>query len=250
MLGYKQLGSGDKKVIVLHGWFSDQTMFDSLEHALDLKTFTYILPAYRGYGDSKDLSGRYDMAEISSDVLALADSLGWQQFSLIGHSMGGMAVQRILADAPNKVEKIIALTPVPTSGTPLDEEGQKLFGEAATNMDNRRAIIDLTTGHRLTPAWIDYMAEYSSQTATQEAFHHYMLAWTQTDFLDDIINNPIPIKIIVGEHDLAISEELMQQTYMQWYPNAELEVIPNSGHYPMEETPIALATSIEQFLGV
>ena len=33
------------------------------------------------------------------------------------------------------------------------------------------------------------------------------------------------------------------------FPDAELEVLPNAGHYPMFETPVALATSIEEFLG-
>ena len=34
-----------------------------------------------------------------------------------------------------------------------------------------------------------------------------------------------------------------------WGPSAELEVVPNAGHYPMYETPAALAASIEEFLG-
>jgi len=41
---------------------------------------------------------------------------------------------------------------------------------------------------------------------------------------------------------------VMKATFLAWYPNAELEVMQNAGHYPMDETPVALATSIENFL--
>ncbi|MEP7025102.1 MAG: alpha/beta hydrolase [Actinomycetota bacterium] len=61
--------------------------------------------------------------------------------------------------------------------------------------------------------------------------------------------NQAAVKVIVGEHDPALSAAVMEQTWLAFYPNAELEVLANAGHYPMFETPVALATSIEEFLG-
>ena len=55
--------------------------------------------------------------------------------------------------------------------------------------------------------------------------------------------------MIVGENDPALSAEVMEQTWLVYFPEAELAVLPNAGHYPMFETPVALATSIEGFLG-
>jgi pimeloyl-ACP methyl ester carboxylesterase len=40
----------------------------------------------------------------------------------------------------------------------------------------------------------------------------------------------------------------MEQAWLQVYPNSELEVLRGTGHYPMFETPVALAMSIEEFL--
>ena len=43
--------------------------------------------------------------EIATDALALADELGFASFSLIGHSMGGMAIERIAALAPERAAR-------------------------------------------------------------------------------------------------------------------------------------------------
>jgi len=90
-IGHEIMGQGPHKVIVLHGWFGDHTTFRPMRDALSLDEFTYAMVAYRGYGLSRRITGNYTMAEISADVRALADELGWKEFSLIGHSMGGMA---------------------------------------------------------------------------------------------------------------------------------------------------------------
>ena len=41
----------------------------------------------------------------------------------------------------------------------------------------------------------------------------------------------------------------MEGTWLSFFPNAEMTVLAEAGHYPMFETPVALATSIEEFLG-
>src|SRR5260221_7713487 len=140
------VGKGPNKVIALHGWFGSARGWGPFAQVLDEARFSYAFIDYRGYGASKALKGKYTMAEIAADTLALADSLGWERFSLIGHSMGGKAVQQVLADAPKRVQKLVALTPVPASGVPFDDEGWKLFSSAAASAPARKGIINFSTG--------------------------------------------------------------------------------------------------------
>ena len=247
-IGHRVVGHGPLNVLALHGWFGDETCFDPMRDGLSLDEFTYAFMACRGYGLSRQQRGEYSMKEIATDAIELADALEWESFSLIGHSMGGMAVQRVLADAPKRVEKLVAVTPVPASGVPFDAESWKLFEGAARSLDNRRGIIDFSTGGRLSKAWIDRIARYSAETSAVEAFAVYLQAWAKTDFHREIAGKPLPVKVIVGAYDQALTEEVMKATFLAWYPNAELEVMANAGHYPMNETPVALATSIEAFL--
>ena len=247
-LGYETFGEGAHKVVVLHGWFGDQTFMAPMRDALSAKEFTYVFPAYRGYGASKHLTGAYTLEEISADVRELIDSLGLEKVSLVGHSMGGKFIQRVALDMPGRVTRMVAITPVPASSSPFDEQGWNLFSGAADEITNRFAIIDFTTGARLTPTWVDHMAAASWGNSTKEAFAAYLLAWAQTDFHEAVMGGEIPIHVIVGQHDGAINEEAMKATYLQWHRKASLEVIPNAGHYPMNETPVALATAMETFL--
>lgn len=244
----QQVGGGDHHVIALHGWFGSGAAWGPLLPYLDGARFSYVFPDYRGYGARKGEAGEHTIAEAASDALALADRLGWQRFSLVGHSMGGMVVQRVLADAPARVRAMVGISPVPAGGVPLDEQGWQLFSGAADEPGNRRAIIDLTTGNRLTAVWLDAMVRHSLDNSDAQAFADYLTAWAKTDFHDEIEGNPVRVKVIAGEHDPALGEATMRATFAQWYPNCEVEVFANAGHYAIDETPVALAGAIERFL--
>ena len=105
-------GTGSEHVLVLHDWNGDHTNYDPMLEYLDRATFTYAFADLRGYGKSQHLLGEYTVQEISRDCLRLADTLGWQRFHVLGHSMTGMAVQRIAADAPARIKSAIAVCPM------------------------------------------------------------------------------------------------------------------------------------------
>ncbi|MBA9002526.1 alpha/beta fold hydrolase [Thermomonospora cellulosilytica] len=243
------LGSGPNRVIALHGWFGDRTQWRRLHPYLDGDAFTYAFPEYRGYGDARDLTGDYTLTEIAGDVIALADKLGWDTFSLVGHSMGGTVMQRVMLDAPGRVRRLVGVSPVPASGVPFDEEGWALFAGAAAEPANRRAIIDFTTGNRMPSRWLDEMVAASVGNCDPAAFRAYLDAWARTDYHKEIVGNPTPALVIAGAHDPALSPDVMRQTWLEWYPNAELAVLADAGHYAVEETPLALISHIERFLG-
>ena len=248
LIGHQTYGSGKNGVIVLHGWFSDHTAFQQIFSFLDTDTFTYAFVDYRGYGKSTNIPGEHTMKEIAADAINLADELGWDTFHVIGHSMGGMAMQRVVLDAPGRVLSGVALTPVPASGVPLDADGEALFSGAPENDENRRMILDFTTGNRLSGQWLDLMVKRSRDTTTVEAYADYLEAWTKTNFADEVKGLETPVLVAIGEHDQALTAEVMEQTYMAWLPNAQLETIPNAGHYPMHETPVYLLTLVESFM--
>ena len=72
--------------------------------------------------------------------------------------------------APSRVKKLVGITPVPASGSPFDDAGWTLFSGAAENSANRYAIIDFTTGNRLSPAWINQMVANSLASTAKAAF--------------------------------------------------------------------------------
>ena len=244
---FHRVGTGAHSVLVLHGWFGDAHAFEPIEPWLSGGIFSYVFMDCRGYGGMRAARGDYTIDEIANDALTLADTLGIETFSLVGHSMGGMAIERIAVLAPDRVRALVAVAPVPCGGIAYDPPTRQLLEAAAGSADIRRGIIDRSTGGRLPAAWLDWKARYSMERAAPEAFAAYFTAWADTDFSTEIVGRH-PVKVLIGEHDPIFHRALMERTYLRRYTHASVEVIGHAGHYPMNETPLALVAAIEAFL--
>lgn len=241
-------GDGAHKVFAVHGWFADRSAYAAVVPDLDRTSFQYALVDLRGYGRAADAPGSYTTGEAALDLVELADRLGWDRFSVVGHSMGGAVAQRLLSVAPHRLRRIVGVSPVPASGLALPPEQWELFADAAHRAENRRAIIDITTGGRRPDAWLDRMVARSLEVSDAKAFRAWLDSWALDDFHAQVEGAQVPALAVAGALDPALSAEVMRQTWLAWYPRAELGELPSAGHYAMDETPLELIRVVEDFL--
>jgi pimeloyl-ACP methyl ester carboxylesterase len=250
MAKVNRIGDGDHHVLCLHGWFGSGNGWGFWPEVADTSAYTWWFPEMRGYGDRCGESGEFTMKEYAADALAFADEQGLDRFSVVGHSMGGKAAASLLAQAgDDRVRALVGIAPVAPAPVPLDHDGEALFFGAPGSDDNRRAIIDFTTGNRNCGSWLDGMVAFSRRNSDDEAFAGAVQSWVRDDYLGEVGRPATPIAVIVGENDPALSAEVMRQSWMQIYPDVTLVEMASCGHYPMHESPVWLATQVQDFLG-
>lgn len=249
ILGHDRHGHGPRRVLVLHDWLGDCTGWDAVRPWLDGEAFTYVFADLRGYGRSRHLAGEYHVAEISADVLRLADRLGWQRFHLVGHSMTGMAAQRIAADAPARVASAVAVCPATAAGLGLDEAAQAFFARAMHDDEAFGRLVRFVTGGRLSEGWVRAKLRQHRTTVAPECRTGYLRMLVGTRFVDDVRGGTTPWLVLVGDRDPGIDEAAMRRSFLTWYADATLSVLADCGHYPMQERPPAFAAIVEAFLG-
>ncbi|MFJ2992472.1 alpha/beta fold hydrolase [Pandoraea sp. NPDC087047] len=246
-LGYERYGNGPTHVLVMHDWLGDHSSYAAVIPCLDGHTFTYVFVDLRGYGQSIELSGEFTVEEIASDCLGLVDQLGWTRFHIVGHSMTGMITQRIAADAPSRVISAVAVCPVSAAGNRLPPEALAFFKSTMEDDDALRRLFKFVAGG-LGDAWVDRKIRQNRDTVAPACRAKYLDMFVTADFVDDVRGLETPYLVIVGDKDPGLDSAAMERTFLAWHPNAELHVIPNCGHYPMQECPPYFANVIESFL--
>jgi len=250
-LGFTSYGNGPIRVLVLHDWFCDHSSWDAALPYLTPARFTYIFADLRGYGASREIEGSYTLEEAAGDVIALANKLGWTRFSLIGHSMSGLIVQRILQLAPDRIERMVAITPAPPAGMGLDQPTVDLFRSIAlANDEERFSAVGPMWGTRLSETWTRYKLRRWRETATPVAVAKYVELWGCSDISQGARGIETPILIIAAAQDAPpFQASALEASMLPYYPNARMMSLVESGHYPMQEQPPLLTTTIERFMG-
>lgn len=228
-------GSGEARVLVLHGWALDSSVWAATQLETNLEEFTYAYYDFPGYGPDESL-GR-DSAEgidgMARGALSAADALGWDSFAILGHSMGGGTALRVATMEPDRVSAVVALTPVSPFGTPFDEATYAGFQSAYA--DPAPTLGGLAP--HLSPAQLQNIATRSQLLLNKEVWDAYLANWSSAAFGSELANFRGPVTLAYGDSDPFVTKDYLAETASA-LPNANLVAIQDAGHYPAIEQPV------------
>ena len=96
-------------VLAFHGWLDNAATFDHLAPYLkDFRLVSLDLPGH-GLSDHRASGSSYHFSDIIVDVLEALHVLGWQRFSLLGHSMGAGVASYLAGTIPEKISSVILI---------------------------------------------------------------------------------------------------------------------------------------------
>lgn len=97
---------GQKPVLALHGWLDNSASFSALAPLLTGVDFIALDMAGHGQSSHRPGTAPYNIWEDVAEVLSVADSLGWQQFSIVGHSRGAIVAALLGGAFPERIESM------------------------------------------------------------------------------------------------------------------------------------------------
>lgn len=250
-LGHELVGVGPTRVVIMNDWLSDTSTWDGARTFLDGIRFTFAFADLRGYGRSRGRSGAFTVDEAASDVLALADALGWDRFAVVGHSMSALVALHLAQHQADRIQRVVVITPPPPTGFGADEAMISASRELALADDaTRLGVFEQRFGSRLSQAWTSYKVSRWRLCADPAAAAGYVAMFARDGLPDPSAAITIPVLAITGEQDAPpMRGEAVARNLGPLCARLVVTPLTDSGHYPMQEMPPLTVALVERFLG-
>ncbi|HVV43018.1 MAG TPA: alpha/beta fold hydrolase [Nitrobacter sp.] len=250
--GYEAAGDPQATPLVfLHGIGGAARAFrGQLAHFSD--RFHAIAWDMPGYGGSQPLAN----VSIPSLAVALQDFLrdvGASKPILVGHSIGGMIVQQVLANSPTIAHAVVLAQTSPAFGK-ADGDWQKSFIDArlgpldrgATMAQLAPSLVKELVGDNPDAAGMD-VARDCMAAVPEASYRAMMLALMGFDLRAALKNIAVPTLVLSGAKDNNAPAPMMAKT-ASFIPGARYVELAGAGHLANLERPDAFNAALDDFL--
>ncbi|MFC0156099.1 alpha/beta fold hydrolase [Xanthomonas dyei] len=126
--GLRNTDRGPRRVLALHGWLDNAVSFVPLSAHLRAPDLDLVLLDLPGHGHSAWLptGAEYTLSSAIHNLLQVADALGWDRFTLLGHSLGGGVASLMAAAAPERIEALVVIEALGALGEPVESTAERL----------------------------------------------------------------------------------------------------------------------------
>ncbi len=234
-------------LVLVHGLMGGSRQWQGQIEALSgVECIALDLP---GFGENADAARLRNIDGFAAWALEALSARGVTQFHLLGHSMGGMVAQQMVALAPSRVMSLVLY------GTGAQGVLPGRFETIETSKERAQAEGAQATARRIAATWFlerenapafevcAQIAQASSIDAILGGLDA-MNGWSGTAHLARIT---APTLVICGDHDRTYSWE---QTQALWrgIAGADLAVLPRCSHAAHLEKPALFNAVLQSFL--
>ncbi len=217
---YAVYGSGTP-VLLLHGGLANGEWFGDQVPALVRSGHQAILIDSRGHGRSTRDGQRYTYELMTSDVIAVMDSLKIRRAAVVGWSDGAIIGLVMALKSPERLSRVFAFA------ANMDPSGVK--PDALENPTFKAGVARLAS-------------QYARLSKTPNGFPALQKAietmWnTEPNYTArDLARIHTPVAIVDGDHDEAI-KRAHTEYLARSIPGAKLIILPNASHFAMVQQP-------------
>lgn len=248
---WAERGRGPRTLVFLHGIGGDHRAFDAeLERfSREARVIAWDMP---GYGQSPPLEPM-TFAGLADALTLLLDACGVESAVVVGHSMGGMVAQELVAGSPRRVSALVLYATSPCFGG-VDGGWQRRFlAERLTPIDEGRTPADIApavvgglVGEEPDPRGVERAVACMSaiSAATYRAALRCLVTFDRRESLARI---RCPTLALAGERDRAVSPAVVEPM-ARAIPGAAYRLLPHVGHLANLERPELFAAALADFL--
>ena len=217
--------------------------------ALDAAQYRTIAISNRGAGDSDrgQTEADYTVQAFARDLRQAIHVLDVQDFTLVGHSMGGATVAQFALQHAHLLKGLVLLNSTPLNGRPLAPDWEMQLRQQFA----QGAPPQVNFGPQAATLPADFLRAVEADVARNPleralGGRHSM---SQLRLREQLSQLPLPVLVVGGDQDTTVGVENMLEDYLALPAERRfLHIYHGVGHSPNVEAPQELAALLRAFV--
>jgi len=250
---FTTLGSGPT-VLMLHGIGGGHLSFAPQVESLASSGYRAVAWDMPGYGHSAPIEP-YTFKGLAESCITLIEGLRCEEVVLVGHSMGGMVAQEVVARRPGLVSRLVLCGTSASFGKPDGDWQREFIAQRTAPLEAGQTMAQLA--EQLVPQMVGpgslpegvRLAQHCMSQVNPSTYRRALEALVTFDRRANLGNIHVPTLLIAGEHDRNAPAAVMKKMSQAIIGSTFFEM-RGIGHLQNLEAPEEFDAAILNFLAL
>ena len=227
---------GGPTVLMLHGIGGGHLSFAPQVETLASSGYRAVAWDMPGYGRSAPIEP-YNFKGLAQSCITLIEALQCGDVALVGHSMGGMVAQEVMARRPELVSKLVLCGTSPSFGKPDGNWQREFIAQRTAPLDAGKSMAELAevlvpqmVGPGSLPEGVR-LATHCMSLVPASTYRRALEALVTFDRRANLPRIQVPTLVVAGEHDRnappavmkKMADAIARSTYLEMHGVGHLQ---------------------------